>query len=72
MRMARNSQRPRETEVQAAICDYLALRKVFFSRTNNTPIYDPTRKIFRSLPKYTQRGMADIWAVKNGKIYFMK
>jgi hypothetical protein len=62
----------RESEVQAAICDYLRLRKVFFSRTNNAPIYDKTKGVFRALPKYTQRGMADIWAVKNGKIYFIE
>jgi len=64
--------RTKETGIQAAICDYLALRKVFFSRTNNTPIFDRTKGIFRALPKYTQRGMADIWAVKDGKIYFIE
>jgi hypothetical protein len=70
--MARNSQRIRETEVQAAICEYLILRRVFFSRTNNAPIYDKTKGVFRALPKHTQRGMADMWAVKSGNIYFIE
>ena len=59
-----------EPEVQRAICDYLALRKVFFFGYNNQPIYDPTRKAFRKLPKYTPKGIADILAAKSGKAIF--
>jgi len=50
----------KESDIQRAVCDYLALRKHFFSRINNTPIYDPTRKTFRAMPKYTLKGFPDI------------
>jgi hypothetical protein len=59
----------KETEVQAAICDYLALKGYLFSRTNNAPIYDTGRKAFRALPKYTRKGWPDICLIKGGKFY---
>jgi hypothetical protein len=59
----------KETEVQAAICDYLALKGYLFSRTNNSPIYDKTRGAFRALPKYTRKGWPDICLIKGGKFY---
>jgi hypothetical protein len=61
-----------ESGIQAAICDYLAMRRVFFFRCNNQPIFDPKRGIFRSLPKHTPKGLSDIIAVKNGKAYFIE
>jgi VRR-NUC domain len=59
----------KETEVQAAICDYLALKGYLFSRTNNSPIYDKTRGAFRALPKYTRRGWPDICLISRGTFY---
>ena len=61
-----------ESEIQRAICDYLTLRKVFFFRCNNQPIYDATRKGFRALPKYTMKGISDIIALKDGHAYFIE
>jgi hypothetical protein len=58
-----------ETETQAAICDYLALKGYLFSRTNNAPIYDTKRGIHRKLPKYTRRGWPDICLIHAGKFY---
>ncbi len=46
----------------------LALRKVFFFRLNNQPIFDPTRKIFRVLPKHAERSSRH-HVVKRGKFY---
>ncbi|MBK3666190.1 VRR-NUC domain-containing protein [Bradyrhizobium diazoefficiens] len=60
-------QRSRESEIQAAICDYLALKGYLFSRTNNTPVFDKARGIHRSLPKYTRRGWPDICLIRNGQ-----
>lgn len=54
-------------EIQSAICEYLTLRRHFFYRSNNTPVYDPTRKTFRSLPKYTPKGLPDITLIKDGR-----
>lgn len=56
-----------ESEIQKSICDYLALRKVFFWRNNNVPIYDATHKLFRRMPQYTMKGIPDIIAVKQGQ-----
>lgn len=56
-----------EGEIVAAICDYLALKKRFFYRNNNTPIYDAQRQRFRAMPKYTMRGIPDIVCVKDGR-----
>jgi hypothetical protein len=59
----------KETDVQAAICDYLSLKGYLFSRTNNSPIYDKTRGAFRALPKYTRRGWPDICLIYRGTFY---
>ncbi len=54
-----------EKEIQLAICDYLALKRYFFYRSNNVPVWDQDH--FRALPKYTPRGLPDIVVVKGGK-----
>ena len=56
----------KETDIQRAICDYLAAKKHFFWRTNTTPIYDPTRQRFRAMPKYSLSGVPDIIVIKDG------
>lgn len=56
----------KEKDIQGAICDYLALRKIFFWRNNTTPIYDPTRNVFRAMSKYALKGRPDIEIIKGG------
>jgi hypothetical protein len=63
---------PLESEIQWAICDYLALRKHFFYRTNNTPIFDPNRKVFRAMPKHTPKGISDIFVLYGVRPYFLE
>jgi hypothetical protein len=63
---------PLESEIQSSIFDYLALRKHFFYRTNNTPIVDANRKAFRSMPKYTPKGISDVVVVHLRKPHFLK
>lgn len=58
-----------EGEVLAAVCEYLTLKGYLFSRTNNAPIFERSRGVFRSLPKYTLKGWPDICLVRNGKFY---
>lgn len=59
--------------IQSAICEYLALKKYFFFRTNNTPVFD--RKLnngyggYRSQGKWAQPGLADILLLKDGTLY---
>jgi len=57
-----------ESDIQRAICDYLAHRKVFFWRNNNTPIFqfDKGNPRFRSMPKYALKGRPDIEIIKDG------
>lgn len=56
----------KETDIQAAICDYLALRKHFFWRNNSTPIFDAGKMVFRRMPKYAISGRPDIEIIKDG------
>lgn len=65
-KVTRKKREPLESEIQAAICDYLALKKRFFWRNNTVPIYDATKKIFRAMPKYAMRGVADIIVITDG------
>jgi len=52
-----------ESEVQNQILHYLTVKGLFVWRNNNTPIFDPTRKTFRSMPKYSLKGIADILGI---------
>lgn len=55
------------SELVRAICDYLALRKHFFWRSNNVPVFDRARNTFRRLPLYTMKGLPDIIVIENGR-----
>lgn len=60
-----------ETEIQTAICDYLAYRKnIMFWRQNSSGSFfkgsDGSRQ-FRKPPKYAKNGVPDIIVVKEGK-----
>lgn len=55
-----------ENNIQKAVCDYLALRKYFFWRSNNMPVYDSTRKQYRAMPVYSMKGVPDIILIKDG------
>lgn len=56
-----------ENQILNQICDYLAtLRSVYFYRTNNTPIFDATKKMFRKMPKYAVKGIPDIHVIRAG------
>jgi hypothetical protein len=57
---------PLESEIQSVICDYLALRKHLFWRSNNIPVFDKTRGSFRAMPKYSMPGLADITVITDG------
>ncbi len=55
----------KETDIQLAVCDYLAYKGYFFWRQNVVPVYQDGR--FYSLPKYSKRGIPDIILIKDGK-----
>lgn len=57
-----------ETEITREICDWLSDQNFFFWRSNNIPVFqkDKYGARFRSLPKYTPRGLPDIIVVHCG------
>jgi len=60
-----------EQVIQKTIIDFLTqlenAGELFFQRTNNIAVYDPTTKRFRSLPKGQKKGFPDITVILKGK-----
>ena len=54
-----------EKDIQREICDWLAIRGIFFWRQNTIPVFEKGH--FRALPKYTPRGLPDILILSSGK-----
>lgn len=67
-----NRNSPLEKEVQRQICDWLFENGYFFWRQNNVPIFgtsnDGVRR-FRALPKYTPKGIPDVFVINKGKLW---
>jgi len=53
----------KEADVLRQVLDYLALVGIFSWRTNNTGIYDPSKKRFRSFSGL--RGVSDVLGILN-------
>ncbi len=66
----------KESEIQSQIIDYLMILEnkgeLFFQRVNNTAIYDPKGKRFRSLAKGTKKGFPDILVLCKGRTIGME
>jgi len=58
----------KETDIQTAICKYLKLKRYFFTRMNNTPMFDGKRNRYRAMPKYTMPGFPDILVLHQGTV----
>ncbi|MEK7994731.1 MAG: VRR-NUC domain-containing protein [Planctomycetota bacterium] len=56
-----------EGEIVNAICEYLTLKRRFFYRHNQIPVFNKDRGTFRAMPKYSMRGVPDIICVKDGR-----
>ncbi|MCB8563885.1 VRR-NUC domain-containing protein [Fusobacterium ulcerans] len=61
----------KESNIQSQIISYLQILekqgKLFFQRINNTAIYDPVGKRWRSLAKGTKKGFPDILVLKDSR-----
>lgn len=61
----------KESEIQSGIIDYLQILenqgKIFFHRANNTAVYDPIGKKFRSMAKGQKKGFPDILVLKSSR-----
>ena len=72
--MKKKKSGPSETEIQNSILSYIERRSdVWAWRNNNTPTYDPIRKCFRKMPKWTPKGVPDIIGIhKSGRIILLE
>lgn len=61
-----------ENEILNVVCEYLTLKRYTFWRQNTTAIFDPTKKIFRKMPKYSMRGVSDIILLLDGTTFFLE
>jgi hypothetical protein len=57
-----------EKDVQLDICKYLTEENYFFWRNNNKPVFDFKRGAFRHQPKYTPKGLPDIFVIHCGRV----
>lgn len=65
----------KETDVLRIVCEYLEANKerhkYFFWRQNNVPVFarsNDGKMRFRALPKYTPKGLPDIFIIKEGLV----
>lgn len=65
-KLTRKKREPLESEIQNMLCEYLALKRRFFWRNNNVPIFDHITKSYRAMPKYAMKGVADIIVINDG------
>lgn len=65
-----------ESNIQSVIIDYLileqALGNLFFQRTNNAPVFDNERGIYRAMAKGQKKGFPDIFVMKDGRAIFLE
>lgn len=60
---------PLEKQIQKDICEYLDHSGYFFWRQNNIPVFGRNNggsMTFRSMPKYTPKGIPDIIVIHDG------
>ena len=56
----------KEADIQNAICEYLELKGLFFWRQNNMPVFNSKTMSYRSMPKYSMKGVPDIIVISDG------
>lgn len=61
-----------EGNVLEAVCEYLAARRHFFFRINNVGIFDAKKELWRSMPKYSMKGVADVFVLDDGVPVFVE
>jgi hypothetical protein len=67
----KNKEIPLESDILREVCEYLTDEGYLFWRCNNIPVFglnNAGKMTFRSLPKYTPRGLPDIIIVHKGYI----
>ena len=55
-----------EKDIQLSVCQYLTLKKHFFWRVNNIPVFDKKAGFYRPMPKYAMQGVPDIIIIGDG------
>ncbi len=64
----------KESDIQNAICEYLAIKHYFFWRQNTAPTVQFTggQAQFRRMPKYALRGVPDVIVIHKGTVIFLE
>jgi hypothetical protein len=57
----------KENDVLQLVGDYLTIKRHFFFRANNIPVFDSKRNIYRAMPKYSKHGVPDFILIWNGQ-----
>lgn len=69
-KLMRDPRKPElESEIQREILEWLDANNFFFWRSNNIPVHarnNAGQMVFRSLPKFTPKGLPDIIVIRNG------
>lgn len=63
---------PKEAEILKRTCERLQELGVYFWRNNNIPVFAQSndgKYRFRALPKFGKKGLPDIFAIKEGRLY---
>lgn len=67
-----SSEKKLEKDIQREVCEWLQSEGFFFWRNNNVPIFGRSNdgiKRFRAMPKYTPKGLPDVFVLDNGEFY---
>ena len=64
---------PLESEVQASVCEYLSMKRYFFWRSNNVPMFDKAGGFYRAMGKFSKKGVPDVILIRDGgKVCFLE
>ena len=56
----------KEKDIESLILDYLNKRGIFAFKVNTVGIFDPVKKVYRSMGKFTLKGTSDILGIMKG------
>ncbi len=57
-----------EKDIQKQICEWLEQNNFFFWRNNTVGLYNPRKKLFMAMPKYSVAGLPDIMIINRGRL----
>ena len=66
--------KPLEKDIQATICEWLELKRIFFWRANTSPTIQKSgdKWHFRKMGKWAKKGIPDIILIDGGEVKFIE